>query len=418
MQAVVLAGGYSSRFYPYSQLGHKTMVKIMGKPILEYTLEGLKEAGIKDVIIRVSEDGIIKSYFGNGSKLGISIRYIEQKEALGMGEVLLNAEKFLTGNFILIGGNHVNCKELTRELISSKKSKSKGVVLVKERENPWDYGVVEIKDGKLVRIIEKPKKGEEPSRLGLVSAFLLPKEIIGVVKKAKVYEFNLEEKVLVEYAKENALDVVVTANDIGTLKYPWDLLALKDMLMKNMKGRVDKGAKVSENAEIDSDVIVEMGAEIMEGAKIKGPSYIGKGVKIGTNALVRNGADLEENVSIGAFAEVRNSILMEGAMIHSGFVGDSIIGRNCKIGSGFTTANKKIDRGNIEVLVKGEKVDTRLTRLGTIVGNGVKIGIRVSTMPGVVIGNNAVIGPSTSVFKNVPDDSKFYTKFAEIVEKN
>lgn len=417
MQAVVLAGGYSSRFYPYSKTAHKTMVKIMGKPILQYCLEGLKEDGIKDIIIRVSEDGIVKQYFGNGSKFGLSIKYIEQKEALGMGEVLLSAEKFLDGDFILIGGNHVNSKDLVRKLLNSKSVESKGVVLVKKRENPWEYGVVEIKNGKLVRIVEKPKKGQEPSKLGLVSAFLLPLDIVDILRKIRASEYNFEEVALTEYAKDNPLSIAETKSEIATLKYPWDLLTLKNLLLKNIKGRIDKSAKISKSAEIDSNVVVESGAEVFDGTKIKGPCYIGKNVKIGTNALIRNGVDLEENVSVGAFTEIKNSILMEGTSIHSGFVGDSIIGKNCKVGSGFVSANKKLDRLNVEVSVRDSKVNTGLASLGAIVGHGVKIGIKVSTMPGVIIGNNTIIGPSTTVMQNVPENSKYYTKFQEIVEK-
>ncbi len=417
MKAIVLSGGYSGRFYPYSKTAHKAMTRIMGKPILQYCLEGLRDAGIKDIIIRVSLDGVIKNYFGGGASFGLSISYIEQKEPLGMGDVLLKAEKFIDGNFVLIGGNHVNSKELAGDLLKARKKDSKGAILVKQRENPWNYGIVEIKNGKLVRVIEKPKKGEESSKLGLVSAFLLPKEIIGFIKKVEMSEFNFEEKVLSEYAKQNPLDVVETQNEIATLKYPWDLLAVKNMLMKDIVGKIDKRAKISKSAEIDDNVVIEKGAKILDGAKIKGPSYIGKNVYVGTNVLVRNGSDLEEGVSVGAFTEIKNSILMQNTSIHSGFVGDSIIGQNCKIGSGFTTANRRIDRKPIETIVKGQKVDTGLTSFGVIVGNGAKIGIKVSTMPGVIIGNNATIGPSTSVFRNVDDDVIFYSKFQEIVEK-
>jgi len=416
MKAIVLAGGYSGRFYPYSAAAHKAMVKVMGKPILQYTLDGLKAAGIKEIILRVSEDGVVKDYFGNGEKFGLSIQYIVQKEALGMGEVLLKAEKYLDGDFILISASHVNSKDLVEELIKSKKD-SRGAVLARKRENFWDYGVIEAKDGKLVRIIEKPRKGEEPSNLCLVGAFLLPTEIIEIVKNVEMSEFNFEQEVLALYVKENSISVRETQIETVTLKYPWDLLHIKNYLMKDLKGKIGSGAKISKSAEVDSNVVVEDGAEILAGAKIKGPAYIGKGVYIGTNSLIRGGSDLEENVSVGAFTEIKNSVFMQGSSIHSGFVGDSIVGSNCKIGSAFTTANKKIDRKNVQVVVKGAKVDTGLTSLGAIIGNNVKIGIKVSVMPGVIIGNNVTIGPGTSVFKNIEDDVTYYAKFQEIIEK-
>lgn len=416
LTAIVLAGGYSSRFYPYSSSGHKTMIKIMGKPILEYTLLGLKAMGIREIILRVSEDKIIENYFRNGSKFGLRIKYIVQKEVLGIGDVLLKAKKYLKEDFILISANHVDSKELVKELLKSKKGKSKGVVIARKRENTWDYGVAEVKNGKLVRIVEKPKKGKEPSKLCIVIAFLLSPEIINILEKIKMSEYNFENEALELFAKNNPVDVAVVEESL-TLKYPWDLLDTKNFLLEKASPYISNRAKISKSAEVDNNVVIEEGSEIFEGAKIKGPAYIGRDVKVGTNALIRSGSDLEDGVSIGAFTEIKNSILMDGTTIHSGFVGDSIIGSKCKIGSRFTTANRRIDRGYIGVTVKGKKVDTGLTSFGTIIGNNVKIGIRVSTMPGVVIGNNVLIGPSTSVFKNIEDDVTYYTKFAEVIEK-
>lgn len=417
MKAIVGAGGYASRFYPYSNSMHKSMVKVMGKPILQYCLEGLKEAGIREIILRVSLDGVIKKYFGNGSKFGLSIKYIEQKEALGMGDILLKSQKFLDGDFIFINANHVNSKDLVLELIKKRNKNAQGAILVRERKDPWNYGIIEIKKGKFVRIVEKPQKGKEPSKLALVGVMLLPLSIIDVIKKVEMYEFNFEEKVLSEFAKESFIDVIKTEHETTTLKYAWDLLDLKNTLMKDLRGRVHTSVKLGKGVHIDDDVVVEEGSEIFEGAKIKGPCYIGKNVRVGTNALVRSGADLEEGVSIGAFTEIKNSILMDKTSVHSGFIGDSIVGSGCKIGSGFTTANRRIDRSSISVQINDKKVDTGLTSLGVIVGNNAKIGIKVSTMPGVVIGNDCLIGPSTNVFKNIPDGTTYYTKFQEIVEK-
>lgn len=415
LTAVVLAGGYSSRFYPYSNSGHKTMIKIMGKPILEYTLLGLKEAGIREIILRVNEDKIIENYFGNGSKFGLKITYIAQKEVLGIGDVLLKAKKYLKGDFILISGNHVDSKELVEKLFRSKKKK--GVVIVKKRENTWDYGVAKIKNGKLVGVVEKPKKGKEPSKLCIVIAFLLPLEIINVVEKLKMSEYNFENEALGLYARKNPLDVAIVSEEVVTLKYPWDLLTTKNFLLEKRESFVSKKSEISKSAEISGKVIIEDGARILEGAKIKGPCYIGKNVTIGTNTLIRDGACIEEECFIGAYMEIRNSLVRERSTTHAGFIGDSVIGVGCKLGTGFNTANVRLDRGTIKVVVKGQKIDTGLKHFGAVLGDGVKVGVRASTMPGVIIGNNAVIGASTTVLRNVDDGVTYYAKFSEIVEK-
>ncbi len=118
------------------------------------------------------------------------------------------------------------------------------------------------------------------------------------------------------------------------------------------------------------------------------------------------------------FLEVKNSLIMSSAKVHSGFIGDSVIGEDCRIGAQFSSANVRLDRSEIKIQTEKEEVDSGLKHLGTIIGRNVKIGIKVSTMPGIIIGGGSIIGPSTVVLNNVPENSKYYTKFKETVIKN
>jgi len=217
--------------------------------------------------------------------------------------------------------------------------------------------------------------------------------------------------------KTTKVTAVKIKEEIATLKYPWDLLTLKNMLMKSIKGYRGKNVEIAKSAEVMGDVAVGDNVKIMEGARIKGPCYIGDNVIIGNNVLLRGGVDVEENATVGAYMEVKNSLIMQGSSTHSGFIGDSIVGQKCKVGGDFSTANVRIDRDTVKVEVKGEKVDSMLKYLGTMIGDGVKVGIKVSTMPGVIIGENSVIGPSTTVIRNVASNARYYTKFQEIVEE-
>jgi acetyltransferase-like isoleucine patch superfamily enzyme len=113
-------------------------------------------------------------------------------------------------------------------------------------------------------------------------------------------------------------------------------------------------------------------------------------------------------------AEVTRSIFQENVHIHSGFFGDSIFGKGCRIGAGTVTANVRVDRGEIKSIVEGEKIGTRLNSFGVVIGENSKTGIRVSLMPGVLIGSNCSIGPNSVIFKNIEDSTNFYTKFKEI----
>jgi bifunctional UDP-N-acetylglucosamine pyrophosphorylase/glucosamine-1-phosphate N-acetyltransferase len=112
---------------------------------------------------------------------------------------------------------------------------------------------------------------------------------------------------------------------------------------------------------------------------------------------VRDGTILERGVQIERYCDLKNSVIGERTHIHSGFVGDSVIGKNCRIGAGFITANKRLDRSSIGATVKAKKVDSGRVSLGALIGDNVRIGVRVSTMPGAIVGSNSNIYPGAIV---------------------
>lgn len=416
MQAVILAAGESSRFYPLASGIHKSMIKICGKPILEYAINGLKKSGIRDLIIIIGPSSLIQSYFGDGKKFGVSIKYVVQSKPLGMGNALLLAEKDIKGDFLLLNASHVDIEIFAKKIIDAKSKENKTLILVKEKENTWDYGVVKISGDRLEELIEKPKKGEEPSRLCVVGIYYFPREFLSELKKTPQEHYQLETAIS-SFAKKNYVKVLTAKEETITLKYSWDLLALKNFLVKSIKKTIGKNVSIAKSAEIIGEVVIEDGVKILEGAKIKGPCYIGKNAYVGNHAILRNGVDLGENSVIGAYMEIKNSIVMSDSKTHSGFIGDSIISENCRIGAQFCTANVRLDRTSVKANVSGKTIDTGLKFFGTILGRNIRIGVKSSTMPGIIIGDNAIIGPSTVVSKNVDPNTKYYSKFQEIITK-
>lgn len=414
MQAVILAAGQSSRFYPLNGV-HKSMVRLMGKPILEHTIYALKKLKINDIILVTDSKGIIQEYFGDGNKFGISIKYLIQQDPHGAGNALLLAKELIKENFLLLNPTHVDIDKLGKELIITRK-KSDAVLFVEERQDAWKYGVVKVENDRLVDLIEKPKRGEEPSKLCVVGIYMFPESFLQTLSETPQEHYQLE-KAIANFAKTNGVQIIEIKDKTVTLKYPWDLLKMKDFLFKNIKSSMGKNINIASSAEIIGEVVIEDGAQIMEGAKIKGPCYIGRNAYIGNHAVLRNGVDVEENSVVGAYLEIKNTILMANSKTHSGFIGDSIIGENCRIGAQFCSSNVRLDRETVKSIIKNEKIDTGLKSLGMITGKNVHIGIKCSVMPGVIVGNNAVIGPSTTVLQNVDDDTKYYSKFQEVITK-
>lgn len=416
MQAIILAAGESSRFYPFNDL-HKSMVKIMGKTILEHTLMSVKNSGIENVVIVAANDGKIKDLIGDGEKLGLSIKYVLQDKPTGMGDALLLAEKYLENDFFLLHAHHVDFVEFKKILENKKKESSEIVLLAKKITDSLclkKMGILKVDGEKVLDVIEKPLPGTEPSDLGVIGIYFLNKLFVENLRKFPKEHYNFEKSIS-GFAKKVNVKFALTSIENVSLKYPWDILNFKNHLFKNLKKHIANSASIASSVEMQGEVYVDDEAKIMERAIIKGPCYIGKNAYVGNNAILRDGVDLGENSVIGANMEFKNTLMMENSKVHSGFIGDSVIGKDCRVGAGFNTANVRLDRSAIKVEVKGEKIDTGLKSLGVMIGNGTHIGIKSSAMPGKIIGRKVTIGSSTSVAKNILDNTTYYTKFQEVI---
>ncbi|MBI2033128.1 MAG: NTP transferase domain-containing protein [Candidatus Levybacteria bacterium] len=415
MQALILAAGRSSRFYPFNT-SHKSCVSILGKSIIEHTIESVARSGIKDIVVVVSQNSSVKKILGEGKKFGVKISYIVQENPTGAGDAILQARDYITSDFYLLNANRIEFASFADLLLEKKKNSDNIVLLARKESSLSSFGTLKIDGDTVLSIVEKPKKGEEPSDLKVVGLYLLPPSFIDLLTTVESDHYSLENAIS-KAAGQGKVKFVETSQDTVSLKYPWDLLTIKDYLLKNSTSSISKNANIAQGAQIIGKVVVEDGARIMEGAVIKGPAYIGKNVTVGTNAIIRGKSSIEEGAVIGARMEIKNSLIGKQTTTHSGFIGDSVIGENCKIAAQFCTANVRLDRENVTIKTETGKIDTLKQSLGVIMGENVFAGIRVSTMPGVIIGRNVTIGPQTVVMHNLEDDITFYSTFSETVKK-
>ncbi|MFH1363848.1 MAG: DapH/DapD/GlmU-related protein, partial [Candidatus Omnitrophota bacterium] len=215
------------------------------------------------------------------------------------------------------------------------------------------------------------------------------------------------------YLKDKKSDLIVLEKEPPSLKYPWEALSLMKLMLESnqFQPEISPDASIGENAAINKNVYIGKNVSIGANTVISGPAFIGDNCRIGANNVLRGPVNLEEGTVTGALFEIKDCLIQKGTHFHSGYVGDSVVGENCKFGAGFVTANRRIDRGNINSFVKDKKTDTGLTSLGTIIGNNSSFGIKSGTMPGVLIGSDCQIGPGTLVFKNIEDGKSIFTKF-------
>jgi len=415
MQAVILVAGKSSRFYPFTNVAHKALVKIMGKTLLEHTLLSIKTTGITDIIIVVNRDNPIEQILGDGQRLGLTIHYAIQHEPRGMGDALLQAAPYITGEFFLTNANHSDFHEFYQAMVEKNRGKDDIVLLGRKQEVTGIYGCMQIEGDKVTGFIEKPTDMIQSS-LRHIGIYLFTRAYLEVLKQTPQDENHLEHAIDA-YAKQGRVTFVETEKETLTLKYAWDLLGIKNYLLRDLSHFISPDAEVASHAIIESPVYIDSGAKVFEGACLKGPCYIGKNAVVGTNALVRGGTCIEEKAVAGAYMEMTNTLMMHESTTHSGFIGDSVIGSKTKIGAMICTANVRLDRRNISAEVRKKKIDSFRRHLGAVVGDNVTVGAGVITMPGIIIGNDTVIGPATTVMENVPDKTTYYTDFRTIVQR-
>src|SRR5690348_11521662 len=135
MQAVILVAGLSKRFYPFTSYGHKSVVPLMGKPLLQHTLASLKKADINNVVIVVGKDSVIPGKIEKVS--GLTFTFVVQEESLGMGHALSQVGQHLEETFFLLSGYHLDIADFAHEMRKKQKN-SKEVVLLAKEDNIFE----------------------------------------------------------------------------------------------------------------------------------------------------------------------------------------------------------------------------------------------------------------------------------------
>ena len=205
--------------------------------------------------------------------------------------------------------------------------------------------------------------------------------------------------------------------------YPWEALSkvnsyLEDKIVKN-NVKINN-AKVDEFVSIEGNYIIGEGTHIHANAVIQGPVIIGKNVEIQSGALVRPGTIIGDNCVVGHASEIKHSILQNKAKVASlAFVGDSILGKSTRIGSGIICANRRFDQKNITVKnSEGKKIDIGTDFFGAIIGDSTRLGANSTTLPGSFIGAYTWILPTVQVRGFIPSEKIIFTTSSIRIEEN
>jgi bifunctional UDP-N-acetylglucosamine pyrophosphorylase/glucosamine-1-phosphate N-acetyltransferase len=408
IQAVILAGGEGKRIHPLGVNKPKAMFELLGKPLIQFVVENLREAGITNLIIITGPNQEqIQRYFGDGSDFGVEIQYAYQAEPLGQANAVQQAEGLINSHFFVLNANDVFDPRLLQEVVSRAQTSQANLALVGRKvSEPWRFGVMRFDAAnRLIGVIEKPPAGQEPSDVAVVGVYYFSPDIFQCIHDTpqgqtddqfeRAYQLLIDRGQAVHVEYEGLFE---------SYKFPWNLLTIYDLLLKQkIQGQqISPSAKISDKAIIGDNVVIEENVRVFEFAVVRGPAYIGAGSIIGNQAMVWGGCSFGPGCVIGFGSEIKHSVFGRNVWTHRGYVGDSIVSDNCSFGAGTITANFRFDERDVPVNVGEQRMSTGTDKFGVIMAEGCRTGSNSVLLPGLKIGPNSIVGPGVTLLEDLP----------------
>jgi glucose-1-phosphate thymidylyltransferase len=334
LRGLILSGGRGRRLRPITHTSAKQLVPVANRPVLFYGIEAMAEAGIDEVgIIIAPETGDeIREAAGDGSRFGVKLTYIVQDEPAGLAHAVLTAEPFLRADpFVMYLGDNLLQGGIGGLVSTFRRNAPDALILLTPVADPEQYGVAELRDGRVVALAEKPP--EPKTDLALVGVYMFTPVIHEAARAIRPSaRGELEITDAIQHLVDRGCRVephVVRGwwKDTGRLE---DMLAANRLILDTIDGRVE-GELI--DSRCDGRVVVEAGARL-ERCTVRGPAIIGTGTRL-VDCYVGPYTAIGADCTIER-AEVEHSILLDGCSVCDldGRMESSLLGRNVTINRG------------------------------------------------------------------------------------
>ena len=334
MKGIILHGGHGTRLRPLTHTGPKQLLPIANKPMSEYCLNALKDAGISEIAIIIGgvASNKVEEYYGNGEKFGVNITYVSQDEPRGISHAINLCKNFIKNEkFIVFLGDNIIKKDISEYRKEFEKSEFAASILLCEVDNPSQFGIADLNtDGSIKKIMEKPK--QPPTNLAVTGIYFLTPKIFDVISRLKPSwrnELEITDALQMLLEENNKIGYYMITDywkDTGT---PNDIIHANKVILEDMVPYF-KGSK-EENVIIEGNLMVGKNSLIKKGTKIIGPVIIGENCIIGPNAIIGKNTSIGNNSEISK-CHIEDSIIMNGCKIESEIkIKNSIIAFNSEI---------------------------------------------------------------------------------------
>jgi mannose-1-phosphate guanylyltransferase len=364
MQAVILVGGEGTRLRPLTSTVPKPVVPLVDRPFISFMLEWLRLHEIDDVIMSCGFLATsVRNVLGDGSGLGIRLRFVEEPDPRGTAGALKFAESLLDERFLMLNGDVLTDLDLTAQIAQHERTGAMATLALVPVPDPTAYGLVHLNDDHSVRdFVEKPSSDRIDTNLISAGAYVLQREILDLVPAER--NVSIEREVWPRLIGQGLYGFPCESYwlDIGTperyLQGTFDII----------EGNVHTAVRERLGADW---LAIDPGADVQ--GRVIPPAVIERGARVAAGAHVGSLVVLGEDVSIGAGSSVERAVILNGAEIGEGCtLRDCIVAAGCRVG-----ARTKISGG----AVLGE---------GVTVGadNTIDRGARI--FPGVTLPDGAI----------------------------
>lgn len=384
-QAVVLAAGEGKRVRPLTRYQPKPMLRVAGRPILEYPLDALASIGVEEVVLVVGHRRRrIQNHFGDGYD-GMDLTYVTQETRLGSGHALQTAEDHVDGEFLVVNGDNVIDGTMVGE-VARRYARSDAVacLAVAATTSASEYGTVGVSDGLVDRIDEG---GDGASSRINAGVYAFDRTIFDALERTR---FRDGERPLTgAIAELDGKVVAETPNGVWfDSSYPWDLLATNETLLYSYPELVDVDERVAGSARVHDSAVI--------GENVR----IGADCKVSAGAVVRGGSCLLSSTIVDENAVLEDSIVGPDARVGANtLLRDSIVGSGATIGDGTVSPGR-----SATVVLDGTAYADR--RLGGVVADRATVGANVTIEPGCRIGPRSSVGAGVTLGRDVDEGAE------------
>ena len=350
---MILVGGQGTRLRPLTSKVPKPVVTLVDRPFISFMLEWLRGHGVEDVIMScgfLAES--VRRVLGDGSSVGVRLRFVEEPEPRGTAGALKLAEPMLDERFLMLNGDVLTDIDLTAQIAQHEATGAAGTLALVPVADPSAYGLVLLREDRSVReFIEKPSAAEPPGNLISAGAYVLERSVLELVPPDRNVSIEREVWPRLVGAGLYGFPSASYWLDIGTpARY---LQGTFDIIEGNVETAVrerlgERFQAVAEDAEVEGRVVP--------------PALLEPGVRVAAGAHVGSLVVLGRDVSVAAGATVERAVILEGSSIGEGCeLRDCIVAPGCEIGprtriSGGVVLGEGVRVGADNVLARGARI--------------------------------------------------------------